>query len=132
MYSVCLSQFLMCWCVQGGVNDVFRFTTFCVQFVCYVALFVLNLIPEPRSVSAAYALLQDDVTEVRTFVNRAIFIYCVGACGVIESGFKFSKQSALITWCNAFKVVGNPKNENRHIRRKGLYFLFDSTQQINI
>ena len=79
---------------------MFRFTTFCVQFVCYVALFVLNLIPEPRSVSAAYALLQDDVTDVRTFVNRAIFNYCVGACGVIVSGFKFSKQSVYLVVSN--------------------------------
>ena len=71
MYPIiCLSLFLMCCCVQGEVDDVFRFTTFCVQFVCYLALFVLNLIPEPHSISAAYTLLQDDITEVRNNTEK--------------------------------------------------------------
>ena len=50
--------------VQGSVDNVFRFTTFCVQFVCYVSQFVLTLLPEPRYANRRYTLLQDDGNEV--------------------------------------------------------------------
>lgn len=50
--------------VQGSVEDVFRFTTFCVQFAGYVGLFVLTLLPEPHSRRASYTLLYDDHDQV--------------------------------------------------------------------
>ena len=57
------------WFVQGSIDDVFRFSTFCVEFVCYVALLLMNLLPEPRSTVTAYSILQDDVTEVGKYVQ---------------------------------------------------------------
>ena len=50
--------------VQGSIEDVFRFATFCVQFASYVGLFVLTVFPEPRSARATYTLLPDDIDEV--------------------------------------------------------------------
>ena len=33
---------------QGGVQDVFRFVTFMLQYVTYIAQLVLNLFHEPK------------------------------------------------------------------------------------
>ena len=54
--------------MQESMEDVFRFTTFCVQFICYISLFVMNLFPEPRATRRAYSILTDDITEVSTDV----------------------------------------------------------------
>ena len=61
-------SFIMLNIVQGSIKDVFRFTTFCVQFAGYVGLFVLTLLPEPHSRRASYTLLYDDNDQVGTLV----------------------------------------------------------------
>ena len=64
-FVMALSLCLLFTLAQGSVEDVFRFTTFCLEFVCYIALFLLTLFPEPRSNRNTYTLLQDDINEVK-------------------------------------------------------------------
>ncbi|CAI8020809.1 Multidrug resistance-associated protein 1 [Geodia barretti] len=62
---------------KGSVKDVFRFTTFCVQFASYVGLFVLTLLPEHHSRRHSYTLLHDGIDQRKpcpeleaTFLSR--------------------------------------------------------------
>ena len=58
---------LLSYCVlsihlQQGVQDKFRFSTFCFQYVVYLIQFVLSVILEPKS-KGSYEIL----TEVRLY-----------------------------------------------------------------
>ena len=44
--------------LQLGVQDKFRFSTFCIQYVTYLVQLLLSLVSEPKS-KKAYEILTD-------------------------------------------------------------------------
>ena len=63
----------MCFFAQHGVGDIFRFSTFCIQYVIYLALFVFNVIPERKPSKSSYNVL----TEVCAL--KKYFCVCLSA-----------------------------------------------------
>ena len=55
--------------MQRGVQDKFRFSTFCFQYVTYLAQFVLSVILEPKGKKA-----YDILTEVMSIILHLVYV----------------------------------------------------------
>ena len=55
---------------QGKVVDVFRFTTFCVQYIGFLVEFVLAFVPDPKPQRGYYHLLDDNEVSPATAVEK--------------------------------------------------------------
>ena len=54
------------------------------EFVCYIVLFILTLLPEPRSTRETYTLLDDDINEVCSDVLAGTCV-CIHEYSMVNS-----------------------------------------------